>query len=278
MSHYDCVLPVDFERLSLEVMPAWLDFIAGEREPRVFANEFAPWQVGVGDLEDYWPEDPWQEAFDLPPAYIEWFRNHEMTQWKTDAIRADLSGLLTDKSLPWCADDLLMLAIKQSSAIELPGFNQFEPSGIEPFTWMRFYGRLHDPPFVQVVGTKNRFHFLEELYVFKWENPQPFYSCVRKEVVSAETYGLLERLFLSVRAFPGANLNAKPLTWNCGDDGSLMGFLTPDETQNLAERIPELDAVLTHLKYKPFAFALFTDRLERAARCGAGLVTLFDGL
>ncbi len=277
MSHYDCVLPVDFERLSSVLMPAWLDFIAGKYEPRAFADEFAPWQVGVGDIE-YWSEDNWQEKFEISSLYIEWFRQRDITEWKTDTVRTDLGEALNKSSFAWCAEDLLMLAIKQTCAVEVSGVDPFEPTGIKALTPFRFYENLHYPPFVQVVGTKNGFRFLHQLYEFTWEKSNYLYTCVRKQLVSAETYELMEKLFLSVRAFPGTQLMRSSLVWPSADDSHLTGFLSPVETQELSAKIPEIEGLLSKEFDEFWPFDLFADRLQRAASCGAGLVSLFSGL
>ncbi len=270
MSHYDCVLPVDFERLRDVVMPAWIEFIAGERAPRDFADEFAPWQVGVAD-RNYWPENNWLEPFDIPAPYIEWFRARPMAEWIAEDVRCDVEDLLTSPSLPWCATDLLALAIKQSCAVELPG--QCPSPNAE------FYNRLHDPPFVQVTGTKTPFRFMGELYEMAWQQTKNFYAIKRKGIVEERTYAPLERLCFNVRYFPGTWwLMKESLVWKSSDELQLSGFLTPEETGELAERIAELKGATRPMKNELWDFDLFPDCVRRAADCQAGLVTIFGGL
>lgn len=269
MSHYDCVLPVDFERLQDVVLPAWIEFIAGERAPRDFADEFVPWQVGVADSE-YWPEDSWLEPFDLAPDYIDWFRARSVTEWNAEAMRREVGPSMTSDSLPWCADDLLTLAIKQSCAVEIPGESAFPE--------LEFYNRLHEPPRVQVAGTKNRFWFLEELYDWDWKQCEWLYLVRRKGVIEESAYDLLEKLFFNIRIFPGTEPMKKSLVWKASDESQIPGFLTREETRELAYALPQLNAAIVNTQDKSWKFEQFADVLLRSARCDAGLVTLFSGL
>src|SRR5262249_10178241 len=132
MSSYSCVLPIDWDRLWGEVLPSWLSLLAGATA----AAEFYAKHIQLGDefIKDMCLDD----SYRAPSDYLAIFTDVPRLGWETASIIASPAykefAQRTDLT---CADCLLAAAIKQSSAVQLPGIDRFEK---DPYNG--YYSRL----------------------------------------------------------------------------------------------------------------------------------------
>jgi hypothetical protein len=168
--------------------------------------------------------------------------------------------------------DFLFDAIKQTASEELQGEDLFAQQ-----PWNGFYSRLHEEPFVQVAGTKNRFHWMNVLFEETgYHQGQGYYSFRRNEKVESVLSNLMSLLFLAERTLPGVWVFGPPLSWPACDDTSLQGYLAPREVEKLADRLGRLESLTREQDDE--LFPIFTDRVKRAADTGLGLITMHGGL
>lgn len=266
MSSYSCVLPIDWDRLRGDVLPSWLSLLSGA----ISAAEFYSKHVQLGDefVRDMCLDD----SYRVPSDYLALFSDVPRLGWETASIIASPAGKEFAQCMDLtCADRLLAVAIKQSSAVQLPGVDRFEK---EPYGG--YYSRLMDKPHVQVAGTKNLYHFLNGIFAFDWHPSSHLYRVSRKSGPTNAMFALLESLFLGVRALPGVGLASEIPSWPATDDLTFAGYLAPDEVRNLADVIAELGLVAD--EHDDDLFPLLVDRVQRAAESGLGLLTIHGGL
>lgn len=268
MSHYDAVLPIRFEVVRDQILPQWLDVLDNQLSLRDFA---AKWSHLPSRDELMFGQKEWEYQFKSTQGYTDWFRSRPLENW----LRRQVP---TPSPSAWFSDEFLALALLNGASALLP------PTPEDPFPSNDseiYYGRSHNPPFALVAGTKNRFYFLEAFFSHCHDEGQRYNSssCHRKTGAPPEICDLLERLFFGERVLPGTSFLARSPAWRSSDDPYFAGFLVPDETARLAELLPLFDQPLSEdQQADDTLFPLFKDRVQRAAQCKAGLVTLFGML
>ncbi|MBL0218934.1 MAG: hypothetical protein IPQ07_34325 [Myxococcales bacterium] len=209
-----------------------------------------------------------------PPGYLQeigWTPGApfaEADRLRASALHSELdrSGLAAVHTFVVCH------AIRFSTSVDLAGDDPFEDDG--------YYARLHDAPYCQVAGTKNRFHFLDALFTTTWRPERRVYDYAARPVVAPPLRDLLDALFLSTRTFPGIQVLDRNATWPGYDDTWFQGLLAPQEVGRLAsclDEIAQLEAA-RDTDDQDELFPLFADRVRRAAAEGLALVTLHNGL
>ncbi|HZS05794.1 MAG TPA: hypothetical protein VFD58_13225 [Blastocatellia bacterium] len=180
------------------------------------------------------------------------------------------------KSDAFLGVDLLFDAIRHSAGEELPGEDPFEKQ-----PWNGFYSRSHYEPFIQVAGTKSRFHWINELFEEtgwhqKYDESQSYYSFRSNGAADDSLLALISKLFLAERTLPGVWMFGPPLSWPACDDIALQGYLAPGEVKELADRIDHLEFLVRQQDDE--LFPLFADRVRRSVASGQGLVTMHGAL
>src|SRR5262245_40250819 len=155
MSSYDCALPVNWTRLWGGVVPAWCEAITGRKTIKSFCDELIPKGDRALDLR-YLPDhlmapEGYLHDIGWPPANGE-LRSEVL-------LKSKLHEEFILRSEAQYAINFLYDAIKQSAGEELPGEDAFAE---RPHNG--FYSRLHKEPFVQVAGTKSRFHWMNGMF------------------------------------------------------------------------------------------------------------------
>ena len=222
MSSYSCVLPIDWDRLRGEVLPSWLSLLAGATT----AADFYAKHIQLGDefIQDMCLHDSYRAPLD----YLAIFTDVSPLGWETASIiESPAYNEFTQRADLTCSDCLLEAAIKQSSAVQLPGIDRFEK---DPYNG--YYSRLMGKPHVQVAGTKNLYHFLNGMFTFDWHPLSHLYRVSRKRGPTSAMFALLESLFLGVRALPGVSLAAEVPSWSATDDLSFAGYLAPEGSRS----------------------------------------------
>jgi hypothetical protein len=278
MSCYPAVVPVSWQALHGLVLAEWCAVLDRRQPLAAFLSRFS--------IETWEPGEGWNEC---PGGYL------AEIGWSQAAAE---SGVLEAKVLRrsplharleklGCADDGTMFlseAIVKYCSTDLRGPDPVATIGSHG----DYYSRRHSEPRVQVAGTKNRFHFLENFYA---ENEAQLsataersfrgwlvrYRSLRR---NARLELFLARLFLGLRALPGVSTTPEDFSWLGSDDELIAGYLTPAELHDLADELRKVPGDL--FKERSFDEAelwpLFSDRVTRAAAQGLGLVTLRNGL
>jgi hypothetical protein len=282
------VVPVSWSRLTEVVVPAWVETLLGRRTMASFGEEFAPREAKA--IRGWWRQVDLQSQLPASwsaPRYLQDIGWAASTPFVTaDRLRA--SGLhreLERSGLAEICTHALCDAICFSASVELAGADRFEDHSLphcELFdaSHFRWYARLHDAPRCQVAGTKNRYHFLEDLFITTGQQRRRVYDHAARPFVDPALRDLLEALFLSTRAFPGTWVLDRNATWPAADDLRFQGLLAPAEVRRLVpylDDIAQLEAALD-LDEQHELFPLFADRVRRSADQGLALVTLHDGL
>lgn len=260
MSSYSCVVPVEWERLWGDLVPAWLSLLAGEIEPAQFRARYLPAGVQPEGLIDP------HERYHASPEYLALFARHALSPpYTAQDVRAGLGrGDSAQQRLPNNDEYLLLDAISQSVVVDLPGEDRF--AGTAFSIWEEHWGSR------QVAGTKNFFHFLRCAYELTWERERQYYACARRpDAASPRLFELFEALLLFQRVLPGAIVARCPPSWPAHDSLRLGGYLDPDEVRQLAA---ELDAWNAPEAVQDEWFWMFVDRVRRSAEADCGLLTL----
>lgn len=288
MGAYHAVVPVSWSRLIEVVVPAWVDTLLGRRTMASFAQALAPHVPGQisrswreVDLASRLPAG-WQAARYLQD--IGWTARTPFVA--ADQLRASaLHGELERSGVAEDGAEALCEAIASSASVDLAGADPFADHSLPHSEYydadhFRWYARLHDAPRCQVAGTKNRYHFLEDLFTATWHDKRWVYDYAARPFVDSALRELIEALFLSTRAFPGTWILDRNSTWPACNDRRIQGLLTPGEVRRLVpylDEIARLEAAL-ELDDRNELFPLFADRVRRAADQGLALVTLYDCL
>jgi hypothetical protein len=259
MSSYSCVLPVDWQLLWEDVLPAWLSLLAGAITPAEFYARYVPAGDMYGDLlEDH---------FVAPAKYLSLFAAPLHPPYSRAKFH-EYSGYSEYCHAPDSISYLLAEAIKQSAAVNLKGSDPFAGS----------YYASTDVHFVkkQVAGTKNQYAFLETAFHVNWCPETSHYRYSRREEgTSNQLQQLFESLFLYQQIIPGVWSPSESPIWPGYDDLSFAGYLSPGEVMRLCD---ELDRWESRALVECDAYPLFADRVKRAADSGYGLLTIHAGL
>lgn len=260
MSSYSCVVPVEWERLWGELVPAWLSLLAGEIDPAAFRARYLPSGVEAAEWVD--PD----ERYLASAEYLALFAQRPLSPpYEAENLHPRLDDSESPKA--WLINDdeyLLLDAIAQSAVVDLSGEDRF--AGTLYSTWKQHWGSR------QVAGTKNFFHFLDCAYESSWKRDAHCYACTRRPgTASPRLFELFEALFLFRRALPGAVVACHPPSWPAHDSFCLAGYLAPGEVRQLAV---ELDAWDAPGAAQDEGFLLFVDRVRRSAESDRGLLTL----
>lgn len=263
MSSYNCVMPVDWQRLWSQLVPAWLDLLAARIEPAAFRARWLP-----HGSEDPAPIEA-DGSYRVPDWYLALFAQRPLSPpYASDALQALPGAEPWRWPAPSEADEFLLLdAIHQSIAVDLPGQDRFagDPHGVS-----RYHGGCK-----QVAGTKNLFPFVRGAYDVDWKPEQWLYSCVRRPGLGhARLFELLEALLFYRRTLPGDSIVAHAPSWPGGDGLSYAGYLAPAE---VAELSLELKRWRTADTEGDLLFELFADRVSRSADAGCGLLAIHAG-
>jgi len=288
MSSYHAVVPVSWSRMTEVVVPGWVEALLGRRTLASFAEEFAPndAEFVTAVRQDVDRKPPWPAGWQLSPRYLEdigWTPGTPFVA--ADRLRASaLHGELDRFGLAEVGTIAVCHAIRFSASVELAGADRFENYSLNSeyldARHFRYYARLHDAPRCQVAGTKNRYHFLDDLFTATYRRERSVLDCAARPFVAPALRDLLEALFLSTRAFPGIQVLDRNATWPAHDDTRFQGLLAPAEVRRLVpylDDIARLEAALD-LDEQHELFPLFADRVRRAADQGLALVTLHNGL
>jgi hypothetical protein len=261
MSSYDCILPIDWNKFRNKLVPLWLDVLKGN----------FTWQHFLELTSTQIDSEIFQEADSLtaPTGYL------DEIGWKEEIHVFHASGLRTsllhrnyiggDRGF-W-AEQYFYSATKQFAGANLAGADPYKHSPYDGY-----YSSLHCKPFIQVAGTKNGYRFMEGLFDIEWNEPLHVYKHHAKLGVDHTLISLLTSLFLSERSVPGINVLQVESAWPAFDDPILQGYLTPKETECLAQLIERLQSFES--VQKDDLFPLFKDRVTRAAEKQLGLLTL----
>ena len=257
MSSYSCVLPVNWDLLWEQVLPAWLSVLSGALE----ASEFYARYVPAGDEFGGFLEERYAAAIDdlslfpvpLQPPYSRG-KLHASGKYKT-FLQLDFPHLLE-------------IAIKQTAAVKLPGN--------DPFAGNYFASCDAPSGAIQVAGTKNAYSFLEGAFETQWNAQEHLYTYSRRQQgASVELQELLESLFLYQCVIPGTWIPSRSPSWPAHDDLSFAGYLSPPQVKSLANQLASWEAASL---VGDDLFLLFSDRVRRAAELNCGLLTIHAGL
>ena len=270
MGSYSAVVPVSWSQLTEIVVPAWIDVLAARRTLQSFAEDFAriPMIAAAPDYRYPWFPDDW----DIPAAYLAevgWTSRRPFLA--ADQLRASpIHGELHRRGFTDAGTQALCRAIHVRASVELAGCDAFDDGD-----FYSYYGRMHHPPEIQVAGTKNRYYFLEKLFVATPRLEVCGYDFVAQPFVDPALRELIEALFLSTRALPCTWILDRNSSWPGSNDSRLQGLLTPAEVRRLASHLDELSRIVGT---DDRLFPLFADRVRRSADQGLALVTLYDQL
>ncbi len=266
MSSYSCVIPIDWQALWCHVVPAWISVLAGDMSPGMFAKNYASKGASFGDGELIGPYD----RFHAPSDYLSLFSEGALRP-PFSRRRIAGSGLCAEflRRTDSYALPLIEAAIKQSTAVDLPGPDSFHGN---------YFGRTTDASGTwQVVGTRNDYEFLERWFDVAWQREDSLYTYARRAGhASARLHELLEALFLYERAIPGLWFPAESPSWPAHDDHSFAGYLSPDEVKELAAELSRSD-VISLQEDDSELFLLFVDRVARSSAHDHGLLTIHGG-
>lgn len=260
MSSYNCVMPVDWQRLWDELVPAWLELLAGRIEPAAFRALYLPHGSEYPELIQP------VESYIVPARYLALFAQRPLSP---PYASEELLALWGGEPMPYETDGFLLLdAIRQSVAVDLPGEDRYDDDWRAVSTYRG--GRK------QVAGAKNLFPFVAIAYELDWKPEQHLYRCARRPgAVSDRLFELLEALLFYRRTLPGDGIVRQSPSWPGYDDLSYGGYLAPAEVAELnlelkGWQVADIDGGLS--------FDLFADRVSRSADAGCGLLTIHDGL
>ena len=265
MGHYACVIPVDWPVLTFRVLPAWLDLVAGRHSLSSFMA-----LLGMNPTDS-------PEWIRFPERYLDEFGD-AVHSLPFDASRLRASALHREAQR-LTADDTAT-EVFSDAVISLAAFDLLGDDAFKSHPWNGFYSRLHRPPGVQAVLTKNAFHFLNAFFDMKDTGEGPLEYPRKAPDRPGPGDELLEQLFLGFRSVPGLMVLNMPGTWpafgTC--DYLVGGYLSPDETRALTALLPRLRERLDAFDYtsdESDGFDLFVDRVSRAASQGAGLMSFY---
>src|SRR5262245_9225457 len=236
MSSYDCVLPVNWARLWKVVIPAWYEALTGRKTIESFCGELIPKGDRAFRLSEHRiAPSGYLDDIGWDPAKEE-LRAEALMNSKSHKEYFSLSG-------DFLGNHILFDAIKQTAGEELPGEDIFAERPRNGF-----YSRLHGEPFVQVAGTKSRFHWMNGLFGEtghhrNYHEAKAYFSFRPNKMVEATLANLLSQLLLTERTLPGVELFGPPSSWPASDDPSLQGYLSPGEVDELAGRLERLEAL-----------------------------------
>ncbi|QQP96952.1 hypothetical protein [Lysobacter enzymogenes] len=263
MSSYNCVMPVDWRRLWGELVPAWLELLAGRIGSMAFRARYLPHGSEYPE-----PIDP-QESYGVPARYLALFAQRPLSPpYVSEELRASWGREPMRWQLPAEVSEFLLLdAIRQSAAVDLPGEDRYA-SDIHAVS--TYHGGRK-----QVAGVKNLFPFVRSAYELDWQREKTLYECVRRPGAGRERlFELLEDLLLYRRTLPGDHIALQSPSWPAHDYLSYAGYLAPAE---VAELDLELQGWQSADNEGDLSLALFADRVGRSADAGYGLLTIHAG-
>jgi len=263
MGQYGCVVPIDWWALNSKVLPLWAEVLDARKSPGAFAAEFGVDRPGSKD---------WR-AF--PQPYL------DDIGWDGRTLPFDSDGL-RESSVHRRAEELECgyegTVLFGTAAIARTAVDLGERDEFANTPWDGYYSRLHRPPHVQVAGTKNRFHFLETFFEVAPGPDQeqapfaPRYWTYRRRLHHRPFDELLERLFLGFRSIPGTRVLPVASAWPMPDDEWIAGYLLPNETRELAASMGRIAEQIDPSENGHELFLMFSNRVQRAARLGCGLM------
>lgn len=257
MSSYSCVVPVNWNVLWEQVLPAWLSVLSGS----LAASEFYARYVPGGDEFGGFLEENYSASFEdlsqftapLQPPYL-----------RANLHDSGKCSTFLQPDFPY----LLEAAIKQTAAVNLPGSDPFAGNYFASFDTPS--GRM------QVAGTKNSYSFLESAFEENWKPRDSLYTYSRRQNGgSVQLQELLEALFLYQCVIPGTWFPSQSPAWPGYDDLSFAGYLSPTQVKSLKDQLAIWEVPsLVH----DDEFLLFSDRVKRSAESNCGLLTIHAGL